>query len=84
MILKKKIPFVFSLLLALDLLLFPHSGTAAENRTLRDIAIADLENISGNADLDQYGQSIAETIFAELAFSQKLSLVERSRGHDPI
>lgn len=51
---------------------------------LRDIAIAPLANISVNPELDKYGEQITEALFTELAYSQKLSLVERSRLKDVI
>ena len=82
MISKKKLnPFI---LLLLSLFLFPQAGITAENSGLRDIAIADLSNISDNTNLDGYGRPIAEMIFTELARAQKLSLVERSRLEDAI
>ncbi len=82
MISKKKLnPFI---LLLLSLFLFPQAGITAENSGLRDIAIADLSNISDNTNLDGYGKPIAEMIFTELARAQKLSLVERSRLEDAI
>ncbi len=82
MISKKKLnPFI---LLLLSLFLFPQAGITAENSALRDIAIADLSNISDNTNLDGYGKPIAEMIFTELARAQKLSLVERSRLEDAI
>ncbi|MBI1924637.1 hypothetical protein HYR99_10335 [Candidatus Poribacteria bacterium] len=81
---KKKLLAVLLLLLVLSLLIFPQARTAAENLTLRDIAIADLVSLSSDADLNEAGKSIAETLFTKLAFSQKLSLVERSRLKDAI
>ncbi|MCZ6678456.1 MAG: FlgO family outer membrane protein [Candidatus Poribacteria bacterium] len=75
---------IFSVLLCFALLTLAQTGIAAENNSLRDIAVAKLKNESGNSELDQYCQSIPDTIFTQLAGSQKLSLVERNRLEDAL